>query len=156
MINPLMIRMLAAGSFLIGLYAGTGLAPASATIRTQLEETRRLGEWCANHETNIAKDYAANSDPTDDAGWAASKKALRTDDKMEQGCDGHDDYANAYLASWQAQTLHHDGEEWKAKMDLANSLLSQCATANAGKARGTQCAADLKANTQRATTWGAQ
>jgi hypothetical protein len=39
-------------------------------------------------------------------------------------------------------------------MDLANSLLNQCVTQNAGKDRATQCAAELKANAQRATTWG--
>jgi len=154
MMNPTMIRTLAICSFLVGLFAGAGIAPASADIRSQLQEVRDRRDWCLSHETNIAKDYAANSDPTSDAGWAASKKALSNDDRSEQSCDGHDDYVNAYLASWHAQTLHHDGEDWKAKMDLANSLLNQCVTQNAGKDRATECAAALKANAQRASTWG--
>jgi len=154
MMNRTTLRTLAICSLLAGLFAGTGLAPASADLRSQLQEVRDRRDWCVNRETNVAKDYAAHSDPTDDAGWAASKKALNTDYKSEQLCDGQDDYVNAYLASWQAQTLHHDGEDWKAKMDLANSLFNQCVTQNAGKDRGTECAAALKANAQRATAWG--
>jgi hypothetical protein len=155
MIDATMIRKLAVWSLIVGVWAGSGLAPALATTGSQLREgLRARAEWCDNRETNIAKDYAANSDPADDAGWAASKRALGADSKMEADCEGHDDYVDALLASWHAQTSHHDGEDWKPKMDLANSLLNQCVTANAGKDRGTQCATELKANAQRATNWG--
>ncbi len=155
MIDATTIRKLAVWSFLFGLCAGSAPTPALATTGSQLRGAVNRSEWCIDHENIIPKDYAAHSDPTDDAGWAASKKALGADYKMEQDCDGHDDYVNAYLASWHAQTLHHEGKDWKARMDLANSLLNACVAANAGKDRATQCAAELKANDQRATTWGA-
>jgi hypothetical protein len=147
---------LALATVLAGFGGLRPATPASATVRTQMDEVRRLGEQCAAHETKIPKDYAANSDPSDDAGWTASEKALRDDAKLEKGCDGKDDYVNAYLASWHAQILHHQGQDWKAKLDEANSLLSDCAAKNTDKMKAAQCDADLKANNQRATTWGAQ
>jgi hypothetical protein len=145
---------LSIGSF--ALYALATIAPAPADLRSSMDETRRRGAWCAEHEKNVADAFATHADPADDPGWAASLKSYDRNSRAEQECDGHDDYVNAYLAAWQGQILHHQGSEWKTKMDLANQLLDQCATKNAGTPRGDQCAADLKANTVRMTSWQSQ
>jgi hypothetical protein len=149
------IQALTLCSILAGSAPAGAIAPAGATIRTQMDEIRNRGELCASKETKIPKDYAANSDPTDDAGWTASEKALRDDTDLAKNC-AKDDYVNAYLMSWHAQLLHHQGQDWKAKLDEANTLLSDCAANNADKAKAAQCGTDLKANNQRATTWGTQ
>jgi len=149
------IQALTLCTIVTGSAVASVAAPAAADIRTQMDEVRNRGELCASKETKIPKDYAANSDPTGDAGWTASEKALRDDTDLAKGCV-KDDYVNAYLKSWHAQVLHHQGQDWKAKLDEADALLSDCAAKNPDKAKATQCDADLKANNQRATTWGAQ
>ncbi len=153
MIKSAAICKLALSAVCVGLFAAAAVTPAHATLRSGMDQVRKMGAWCAAHETNIADDYTANSAPADDAAWSDSVKAYNKDYNAEQNCDGHDDYVNALLASWDAQILHHQGQDWKTKMDTANQLLGQCATQFSGTDKGTKCAADLKANTQLQTAW---